>query len=106
MERYKMEEKEAIALEDFLLPMLKIIPQERATAEQMINHYWLDMKTDNFTNKNLLATFTPNSDRFNVIVNQTDCFADVSDSIDNENDDDEEDEFLIEGKFYLYFDWI
>ena len=73
-----MAEKEAIALEDFLLPMLKIIPQERATAEQMINHYWLDMKSDDFTNKDKFATFIPDEDRFNIVVNQTDCFADVS----------------------------
>lgn len=32
---------QAKALSDFLLPMLRFVPEERATAAQMLNHPWL-----------------------------------------------------------------
>ena len=51
IQRYKMAENEAIALEDFLLPMLRVLPQERATAKDMLNHPWLSMPSKDFKNK-------------------------------------------------------
>lgn len=45
---HNIKESEAIALADFLAPMLKIDPRERATAADMLNHYWLDMETTQF----------------------------------------------------------
>lgn len=43
-----VKEDEAEALSDFLMPMLNIYPEERARAEDMLNHYWLDMDTKEF----------------------------------------------------------
>lgn len=41
-----MEPAEAKAFADFLLPMLKIVPKERATASSMMAHPWLAVETD------------------------------------------------------------
>ena len=38
-------EREAAALADFLIPMLDIYPQRRASAEEMLKHPWLDRDT-------------------------------------------------------------
>jgi serine/threonine protein kinase len=43
MEKYKIKEEEASALADFLLPMLKYYPNQRACAQEMLNHPWLNM---------------------------------------------------------------
>ena len=43
MEKYRIKENEATALSDFLLPMLEYFPERRATAQQMLSHYWLTM---------------------------------------------------------------
>jgi serine/threonine protein kinase len=43
MEKYRLKEAEAHALNDFLLPMLNYYPEKRASAQQMLNHYWLSM---------------------------------------------------------------
>jgi len=43
MEKYRIKENEAGALADFLLPMLEWYPDRRATAQDMINHPWLNM---------------------------------------------------------------
>lgn len=43
MEKYRFKEIEAQALTDFLLPMLELDPQKRATAQQMLDHPWLFM---------------------------------------------------------------
>ena len=43
MEKYRIKENEAIALSDFLLPMLEYFPERRATAQKMLSHYWLNM---------------------------------------------------------------
>lgn len=40
-EKYKMDEEEARALSDFLVPMLNFVPEERATARAMLAHPWL-----------------------------------------------------------------
>ena len=45
---HKVKESEAEALAEFLMPILEIYPEKRATAAQMLNHYWLDMKTQDF----------------------------------------------------------
>jgi serine/threonine-protein kinase SRPK3 len=41
MEKYRIKEKEAQGLSDFLIPMLSWYPTERATAQDMLSHYWL-----------------------------------------------------------------
>eukprot|EP00195_Chlamydomonas_chlamydogama_P006321 CAMPEP_0202894760 /NCGR_PEP_ID=MMETSP1392-20130828/4082_1 /ASSEMBLY_ACC=CAM_ASM_000868 /TAXON_ID=225041 /ORGANISM="Chlamydomonas chlamydogama, Strain SAG 11-48b" /LENGTH=652 /DNA_ID=CAMNT_0049579543 /DNA_START=42 /DNA_END=2000 /DNA_ORIENTATION=+ len=41
VEKYKMEEQEALSLSGFLLPMLEYIPEKRATAASMLSHPWL-----------------------------------------------------------------
>ena len=96
IQRYKMAEEEAIALEDFLLPMLRILPQERATAEQMINHPWLNMTSKDFRNRDPTVSISNDEERFQKIVNETDIYGDVSRS-ENEEEDDEDDDFVIEG---------
>jgi serine/threonine-protein kinase SRPK3 len=45
-EKYKFNDKEATALADFLLPMLRWDPNKRATAEQMLKHPWLTMEPE------------------------------------------------------------
>lgn len=100
MMRYKMAEKEAIALEDFLMPMLKVLPQERATAEQMINHYWLDMQGNDFKNKDFSLNHQNDEERFNKIINENDYFAEVGDDFfenDDDDDDDDQSNFVIKG---------
>ena len=44
MEKYRIKEDEAVALADFLIPMLSWYPEERATAQKMLDHPWLDMQ--------------------------------------------------------------
>ena len=43
MNKYKIKEKEARELSNFLLPMLEYYPEKRATAKQMLEHPWLKM---------------------------------------------------------------
>jgi serine/threonine-protein kinase SRPK3 len=43
MEKYRLKEAEAKGLADFLMPMLDYHPERRATAQQMLSHYWLNM---------------------------------------------------------------
>ena len=40
-----IKKNEAIALNDFLLPMLEYCPEKRATAKQMLSHPWLKMES-------------------------------------------------------------
>jgi serine/threonine protein kinase len=96
IQRYKMDEKEAIALEDFLLPMLRILPQERATAAEMINHPWLNMTSTDFRNVDPTVTVSNDEERFHKIINETDVYADVE--MSEEEEEDEDDDFVIEGK--------
>ena len=44
MEKYRFIESEAESLADFLLPMLGWYPEKRATAKEMLDHPWLNMK--------------------------------------------------------------
>ena len=97
IQRYKMDEKEAIALEDFLLPMLRILPQERATAAEMINHPWLNMRSKDFRNVDPTVVVSNDEERFHKIINETDIYADVSRS-EGEEEEDEDDDFVIEGE--------
>jgi serine/threonine protein kinase len=46
MEKYKMREREADELADFLLPMLEWYPEKRATAQEMLSHPWLNMPSN------------------------------------------------------------
>jgi serine/threonine-protein kinase SRPK3 len=43
MEKYRIVETEARALEDFLLPMLIYEPEDRASAQKCLSHPWLQM---------------------------------------------------------------
>lgn len=45
-EKYKFNEKEAVAFTDFLIPMLHWDPDKRASAESMLNHPWLTMEAN------------------------------------------------------------
>ncbi|KAI8472103.1 MAG: Serine/threonine protein kinase SRPK1 [Monoraphidium minutum] len=40
-DKYRFTAKEAADLADFLLPMLRLVPEERATAAEMLRHPWL-----------------------------------------------------------------
>ncbi|MEE6492895.1 hypothetical protein FKM82_016664 [Ascaphus truei] len=42
MEKYEWAEEEAVGFTDFLLPMLELVPEKRATAGHCINHPWLE----------------------------------------------------------------
>lgn len=48
MKYHGIKEAEAQALSDFLEPMLRIHPKDRASAAQMLDHPWLDMQTEDF----------------------------------------------------------
>lgn len=43
IEKYRLRDLEAKGLADFLLKMLKWDPKDRASASEMLNHYWLKM---------------------------------------------------------------
>jgi serine/threonine-protein kinase SRPK3 len=46
MEKYRIKEEEAENLSDFLTPMLGWYPEKRATAQQMLQHPWLNMSAN------------------------------------------------------------
>jgi serine/threonine protein kinase len=43
MEKYRMKENEAEALNDFIMPMLEFYPEKRITAQELLKHPWLNM---------------------------------------------------------------
>ena len=45
IKKYHLRKNEAIALNDFLLPMLEYCPEKRASAKKMLSHPWLKMKS-------------------------------------------------------------
>ena len=45
IKKYHLKKNEAIALNNFLLPMLEYCPEKRASAKQMLNHPWLKMES-------------------------------------------------------------
>jgi len=47
IEKYKMEYSEALELTNFLLPMLNMEPNHRASAADMLQHPWLTLKREN-----------------------------------------------------------
>jgi serine/threonine-protein kinase SRPK3 len=57
IEKYRITQKEATALSDFLLPMLEWDTDKRATARDMLNHPWLDME-ENYNFKYTDREFT------------------------------------------------
>lgn len=42
LEKYEWDTDEALAFTDFLTPMLEFDPEQRATAEQCLEHPWLN----------------------------------------------------------------
>jgi serine/threonine protein kinase len=48
MEKYRIKEKHAVELSEFLRPMLTWYPHKRATAQEMLKHPWLDTSKDDF----------------------------------------------------------
>lgn len=46
VEKYRIKEEEAMALADFLLPMLTWNHETRASAQEMLAHPWLDMESN------------------------------------------------------------
>jgi serine/threonine-protein kinase SRPK3 len=97
MKYHGIKESEAQALSDFLMPILEIYPQKRATAEQMLNHYWLDMDTTEFfaseeekkKNPHFYDKSISDKRTFEKSMNESDFFADSSD-VEAEEDDPEE----------------
>ena len=96
IQRYKFDLQEATALEDFLLPMLRIRPQDRATAAEMVNHYWLDMRSTSFRAKTPVFKHQNDQERFQVIIDAKDAFAAAPDS-EAEEEDEADDGFEIKG---------
>ena len=45
-EKYHFKEKEAKALNDFIMPMLEYYPNKRITARELLRHPWLNMPAD------------------------------------------------------------
>jgi len=43
MEKYRMKEHEAQALNDFIMPMLEYYPEKRASAQELLKNPWLNM---------------------------------------------------------------
>lgn len=41
IEKYKWSKEDAKAIASFILPMLRYIPEQRATAAEMLKHEWL-----------------------------------------------------------------
>ena len=46
VEKYRIKEEEAVALADFLIPMLTWNHETRASAQEMLQHPWLDMESN------------------------------------------------------------
>lgn len=75
---HKVKESEARALTDFLTPILELYPEKRATAAQMLNHYWLDMDTNEFfvseeelkKNPHFYDKIHAKQDDFQIVVNK------------------------------------
>jgi len=55
-EKYKMADHDAKELTNFLLPMLNMEPNHRATAAQMLNHSWLDVSKEGEHKRNELTS--------------------------------------------------
>lgn len=97
MKYHGIRESEAQALSDFLMPILEIYPQKRATADEMLNHYWLDMETTEFfasdeekqRNPHLYDKSISDKRSFERVINEADFLADSSD-LEKEEDEEEE----------------
>jgi len=51
-EKYKFKLEEAIALADFLMPMLNWDPEKRASAKTLLDHPWLKRESNYDTKLN------------------------------------------------------
>ena len=106
---HKVKESEAVALTDFLKPILEIYPEKRARAADMLNHYWLDMETTEFfvneeelkKNPQFYDKMHIDQSDFRVVINKQDFDADNS-GVELEEEDMEttyyEDEYAAEIK--------
>jgi len=100
--RYRFKEHEALALNDFLLPMLIYEPEKRATAQEMLNHPWLNMPAD-FDYKmsereyeKMTIIKKPKGDK--KIVNERDV--DDSDTEKNVADDEDNNDLVFDTEEY------
>ena len=46
MEKYRMKQHEAEALNDFIMPMLEYYPEKRISAQELLKHPWLNMPSN------------------------------------------------------------
>jgi serine/threonine protein kinase len=46
MEKYRIQEMEALAFADFLMPCLRWDPDKRITAQKLLEHPWLSMPSN------------------------------------------------------------
>jgi len=76
--KYHIKENEAIALSNFLLPMLEYYPEKRASAREMLNHPWLKMNS-NFDYK--LSDWE--IEKMNMIQNNLNIIKESDDSDNN-----------------------
>jgi hypothetical protein len=72
--RYFLKEEEADAFKDFMLPMLELFPERRASAQQCLYSYWLKMapqaewKMSPEQVANYLETRKPKQEEFSHLV--------------------------------------
>jgi hypothetical protein len=97
MEKYRIKESEALALTDFLMPMLNYFPERRATAQSMLSNPWLNMPanfdylmTDREYERMIMIKKnkkerTPNEDNASTDIVESDNELNQADDEDNED---------------------
>lgn len=104
MEKYRFKEEEASAFADFLVPMLRYYPDQRATAQEMLKHPWLSMPA-NFdylmSDKEYQAMMMKNKEKKKKKLDRDEDSTDVLDSdVDiNMGDDEDNDEYDSDSSF-------
>lgn len=92
--KYKLKEKEAQELSEFLLPMLEFDITKRASAQEVLKHPWLDMEADfecfqseKEIDKKLIAQDTSKKSKkktLSAILKDSDSELNMGDDEDNE----------------------
>lgn len=104
---HNMKESEAAMLADFMLPMLRVDPRERATAADMLKHPWLDMETRQLfadpqearENPEVFDKTLLDKTSFHRVIDEEEFHADVSFLSSELEDQPEEEQEIIES-FY------